>query len=164
MLDRLALVGRLAVRERGLELAQPVRVGPEGEAEAALALGVEVEQLAGELLRGAAGARLHRVPARAAELGERRVGAAGADVARDLRELLARDEDAVVALVLEVEVVARDAGDRLGLEAGEAREAVVLVDDDVARAQVGERAQRAAAGAGRGASRPCGGGSAGARG
>jgi len=31
------------------------------------------------------------------------------------------------------------------LEAGEAREAVVLVDDDVARAQVGERAQRATA-------------------
>ena len=44
-----------------------------------------------------------------------------------------------------IEVVAGDAGDGLGVEAGEAREAVVLVDDDVARAQVGERAQRAAA-------------------
>ena len=71
--------------------------------------------------------------------------AAGADVAADLRELVGRDEDAVVALVLEVEVVARDAGDGLRLEAGEARDAVVLVDDDVAGAQVGERAQRAAA-------------------
>ena len=46
---------------------------------------------------------------------------------------------------LEVEVVAGDAGDGLRVEAGEAREAVVLVDDDVAGAQVGERAQRAAA-------------------
>ena len=45
---------------------------------------------------------------------------------------------------LELEVVAGDAGDGLGVEAGEARDAVVLVDDDVARAQVGERAQRAA--------------------
>src|SRR5919112_811868 len=109
------------------------------------ALGVEVQQLAGELLRGAPRARLQAVPAPAAELAQRRVGAAGADVAADLRELLGGDEDAVVALVLEVEVVARDPRDGLRLEAGEARDAVVLVDDDVARAQVGERAQRAAA-------------------
>ena len=64
--------------------------------------------------------------------------AVGADVARDLRQLVDRHEDLVVALELEVEVVARDAGDGLGVEAGEARDAVVLVDDDVARAQVGE--------------------------
>ena len=51
-----------------LELAQPVRVGLERVAAAALALRVQVEQLAGQLLRGAAGARLHLVPARAAEL------------------------------------------------------------------------------------------------
>ena len=146
-LDRLALVGRLAVREVLLELAQPVRVGLERVAAAALALRVEVEQLARELLRGAAGARLELVPARAAELGQRRVRAVGADVARDLRELVDRQEDLVGARVLEVEVVARDAGDGLGVEAGEARDPVVLVDDDVARAQVGERAQQAAAAA-----------------
>ena len=101
-LDRLALVGGLAVREGGLELAQPVRVGRERVAAPALALGVEVEQLAGQLLRGAARARLHRVPALAAELGERRRVAAGADVAADLRELVDRHEDLVVALELEV--------------------------------------------------------------
>ena len=66
-----------------------------------------------------------------------------ADVARDLRELVGGHEDAVVALVFEVQVVARDAGDGARLEAREARDAVVLVDDDVAGAQVGERAQRA---------------------
>ena len=114
---------------------------------AALALGVEVEQLARELLRRAPGARLHRLPARAAELGQRRVLAAGADVARDLRELVGGHEDAVVALVLEVEVVARHAGHGLGVEAREARDAVVLVDDDVAGAQVGEGAQRPRRGA-----------------
>ena len=139
--------GGLRVGEGGLEVAQPVRVGREGEAVAAAALGVEVEQLARELLGRAPGARLHRLPARAAELGERRVLAAGADVARDLRELVDRHEDLVRALELEVEVVARDVGDRLGVEAGEAREAVVLVDDDVARAQVGEGAQQPAAAA-----------------
>ena len=163
-LDRLALVGRLAVRERRLELAQPVRVGLERVAAPALALGVQVEQLAGELLRGAAGARLDLVPARAAELGERRRVAVGADVARDLRQLVDRHEDLVVALELEVQVVARDAADGLRVEAGEARDAVVLVDDVVAGAQVGEAAQQAAAAARRPRRPPCAGGSAGARG
>ena len=72
-LDRLALVGGLLVGEGGLELAQPVGVRRVGEAGAAAALGVQVQQLAGELLRRAARARLHRLPALAAELGQRRV-------------------------------------------------------------------------------------------
>ena len=70
--------------------------------------------------------------------------AAGADVARDLRELVGGHEHAVVALVFEVQVVARDVRHGARLEAREARHAVVLVHDDVARAQLGERAQRAA--------------------
>ena len=111
---------------------------------AALALGVEVEQLAGELLRGLAGPALDRLPAAAAELGERRVGSAAADVAADLGQLVDGHEDLVRARVLEVEVVAGDVGDRLGVKAGEAGDAVVLVDDDVAGAQVGEGPQHAA--------------------
>src|SRR3954453_15599112 len=75
--------------------------------------------------------------------------AAGADVARDLRELVDRHEDLVRALELEVEIVARDAGYGLGVEAGEAREPVVLVDDDVAGAEVGEAPEQAAPAAGR---------------
>ena len=146
-LDRLPLVGRLGVRERGLELAQPVRVGLEGVPAPALALRVEVQQLAGELLRGPAGARLHRLPARAAELGEGRRVAVGADVAGDLRQLVRRHEDLVGALELQVQVVARDPGDGLGVEAREAPDPVVLVHDVVARAQVGERAQQPAAAA-----------------
>ncbi len=148
-LDRLALVGGLGVGELRLELDQPVAVGRVGVAAAALALGVQVQQLAGHLLGGAAGARLERVPARAAELGQRRVVAAGADVARDLRQLVGGDEDAVLAGVLEQQVVAGDAGHRARVEPGEAGDAVVLVDDDVAGAQVGEGAQGAAAAAAR---------------
>ena len=86
------------------------------------------------------------------------MGAAGADVAGDLGELVDRQEDLVRARELEVEVVARDAGDRLRVEAREARDAVVLVDDDVAGAQVGERAQRARGARPRPAPVRCGGG------
>ena len=121
--------------------------GPKAWPLRAAALGVQLEQLPGQLLGGPAGARLERVPAVPAELAQRRMGAAGADVAGDLGELVGGDEDAVVALVFEVQVVARDARHGARLEAGEAGDAVVLVDDDVARAQLGERAQGAAPGA-----------------
>src|SRR6185436_18702782 len=125
-LDRVGLVGRLAPREAALELDLPGAVLRELVPGPPAPLGVEVEQLAGELLGGAPGARLQRLPRLAAELAQRRVAGAGADVAADLRELVDGQEDAVGARVLEVEVVAGDAGDGLGVEAGEARDAVVL--------------------------------------
>ena len=75
------------------------------------------------------------------------MGAAGADVAADLGQLVDGHEHAVRAGVLEVQVVARDVGDRLGVEPGEARDPVVLVDDDVAGAQVREAPQTPRAGA-----------------
>ena len=75
------------------------------------------------------------------------VGSApGADVAAQLGQLVGGDVDAVLALVFEVEVVAADAADLARLEAGEAGDAVVLVDDVVADAQVAE-GEAAAAGA-----------------
>ena len=144
-LDRVALVGGLRERERVLELALPVGVDREGVALAPLALGVQIEQLAGQFLSRAAGPRLDRLPARAAELRQRRMRPARADVAADLGQLVDGDEHAVRAGVLEIQVIARDAGHRLGVEAGEARDAVVLVHDDVAGAQIGEAAQDAAA-------------------
>ena len=140
-LDRVELVGGLAVGERALELELPLAVGLEGVALARLALGVEVEQLAGELARRAARARLDRVPALRPERRELRRVAARADVAGDLRELVGGREDLVLAAVLELEVVAGDPGDRLGLEAGEAGDPVVGVDDEVAHPQVGEARQ-----------------------
>ena len=63
------------------------------------------------------------LPARAAELRQRRVSAAGADVAADLGQLVDRHEHPVRAGVLQVQVVAGDAGDGLGVEAGEPRDA-----------------------------------------
>ena len=140
-LDRVALVGRLGVGERVLELPLPVAVDREGVALAALALGVEVEQLAGQLLGGAAGAGLDRVPAGATQLGQRRVAATAPDVAADLGQLVDGHEHPVRAGVLQVQVVPGDVGDRLGVKAGEAGDPVVLVDDDVAGAQVREAAQ-----------------------
>src|SRR5581483_4845337 len=89
--------------------------------------------------------RLEQLPRLAAELRERRRLRVGADVARHLAELLVRNVKAVVAAEREQEVVARDARDLLRLEAEELADAVVLVDDVVAGAQVGERLERAPA-------------------
>ena len=141
-LDRLELVGRLAVGEAGLELELPLAVGGERVAGAPLALGVEVDQLAGERLGSAARLQLHLLPLLAAELRERRVAGVGAHVAADLVELVARHEDAVAVAVLELEVVARHAAHGLGLEAGEQSDAVVLVHHRGAGAEVGERCDR----------------------
>ena len=124
-LDRVDLVGGLAVGERALELQLPLAVGLERVSLARLALGVEVQELAGEVAGRAARARLDRVPALRSEGRELRGVAARADVAGDLRELVGGREDLVLAAVLELEVVAGDPGDRLGLEAGEPGDAVV---------------------------------------
>jgi len=55
-----------------------------------------------------------------------------------------RDVEAVLASKREQQVVARDVGDAARLEGEELADAVVLVDDEVARAQVGEALQSAA--------------------
>ena len=143
-LDRARLVLGLAVRELGLEPLDPLLVDVVGDPGPRLPLGVELEQLARHLAEVLAGAGLQVVPGLAAELRERRRVRVGADVARDLADLLVRDEDAVLAAEAEQEVVARDAGDLLRLEAEQLRDPVVLVDDVVARAQVGEARERAA--------------------
>ena len=134
-----------AVSRNGNERSSRSCHSPSGEKAkpaAGLALGVEVDQLAGHLAGGAARLRLHLRPALAAELRELRALAA-ADVAGDLRELLGRDEDLVAVAVLELEVVAGDAGDGAGVEAGEAGDPVVLVDDVLAGGEIAERGETA---------------------
>ena len=74
--------------------------------------------------------------------------AVGADVARELGQLVVRDEEPVLALELQVDVVARDAADRLRVEAEEAADAVLDVHDVVARPQVGRARERPAEAAG----------------
>src|SRR5260221_10567344 len=109
-----------------------------------LALRVEGDEVAGELLHRLAGARLDQLPGLAAELRERGRLRVGADVARELAELLVRDVEPVLALEGDQEVVAGHTGDLAGLEAEELADAVVLVDDVVADAELGEGLQRAA--------------------
>ncbi len=74
--------------------------------------------------------------------------AVDADVARDLADLLVRHVEPVLAAEGELEVVAGDARDLSRLEAEQLAEAVVLVDDVVAGAQLGERLERSAGGRG----------------
>ena len=83
----------------------------------------------------------HALPPSFESVGRLRVGA---DVAADLADLLVRDIDPVVAAVGEQQVVAGDARNLFRLEALQLRDAVILVDDVVACAQVGEALQRAA--------------------
>src|SRR4029079_2540817 len=89
-------------------------------------------------------ARLGRQPLLAPERREGRRLRVGADVARDLADLLVRDVEPVLATEGEKEVVAGDPGELLRLEAQKPADAVVLVNDVVAGAQVGERLQRTA--------------------
>ena len=143
-LDRGALVVGLAVGELGLEPLEPFRGEVVGHARRLLPPRVEGEQVARELPQRGARAVLQVLPGLAAELGERGRGAVGADVLRDLADLLVRDVEPVVATEAEEEVVAGHLGDGLRLEAEQLADPVVLVDDEVARAQVGERLERSA--------------------
>ena len=149
-LDRSRLVLGLAVRELGLEPFEPLVLEVVRDARRLLALRVEGDQLGGELPHGLAGAGPQVLPGLAAELRQRRRACVGADVLRDLAELLVRDIEAVVAPEREEEVVARDARDLLRLETEQLPDAVVLVDDEVACPEVregGERPAEAAVGA-----------------
>ena len=139
--DRGALILGLAVRELALEALDPLVVDVIGDSGLRLPLRVELNELAGHLAQVGARPRLQVVPRLAAELREGRRLRVGADVAADLADLLVRDVDAVVAAVGEQQVVARDTGDLSRLEAEELRDAVVLVHDVVAGAQVGEALQ-----------------------
>ena len=140
-LDRLELVRRLAVRERRFEPLEPVVREVEGDAGGVLALRVERQQLPGQLARGMAGAALDELPGAPAELRERRVPSIRTDVARHLAHLVVRHVQPVLPAEREQQVVARDPADGLGLEAEQLPDAVILVDDVVPRAEVGERPQ-----------------------
>ena len=137
------------MRELRLETLEPLAVDVVRDPRPRLALRVELQQLAGHLAQVLAGARLEVVPGFPAELRERGRARVGPDVARDLADLLVRHEHAVVAPEAEQQIVARDSGDLLRLEAEELSDAVVLVHDVVAGAQVGEAGKRAAGGRGR---------------
>src|SRR5439155_14482179 len=142
-LDRALLVLGLPIRELGLEALQPLVTQVEGLAFGLLAAGVERKEIARKLPQALAGPALQVLPGLAAELGERGRAGIRPDVARHLADLLVRDIEAVLAPEGEQQVVAGDAGDLLRLEGLQAADAVVLVDDVVARAEVGEALESA---------------------
>src|SRR5262249_58941035 len=109
-LDRALLVLGLRVRELGLHRLEPLVLELERLAFGLLAPGVESEQFAGELAQAGTGAALQVLPGLAPELGERGGPAVGADVARDLADLLVRDIEAVLAPQSQQQVVAWGGG------------------------------------------------------
>ena len=143
-LDRLQLVVRLAIRKRALEALEPVARQIEGLPNRLAALRVEREELPRELPDGRARAALEVLPRLATELRERRGLRVRADVARDLRDLLVRDVEPILAFEGEEEVVTGDSGDVLRLEAEQAPDPVILVHDVVADTEVGERLESTA--------------------
>jgi hypothetical protein len=146
-LDRALLVGSLDVREARFELLQEIRLDVVGHPGGPLALGIERDELARQLARAGAGACLDELPGLAAELRQRGRVAVRPHITRHFPDLLVRDVEAVVAAEGEEEIVARDPGDGSRLETEQVADPVILVDDKVARAQVGESLQ--------GAAKPC---------
>ena len=149
VVDGLQLVGRLFVREAAFELELPGRVGGIGVPFERCARAVQLHQLLGQVAHRAAHLGLGAHPLAAAEAGQRRVGIAGADVAADAVGLRHRDVQVVavgvvqqqelgVAGQLERRFLAGRGADRGAHQAAVAGDAVVDVDHQVARLQVGD--------------------------
>ena len=136
--DRRELVGRLLVGEAVLELLLPRRVGRERGAALLQALLVQDHQLLGDLGHRRPHLGLGALPGVAAEAAE--AGAVAAGVVADGVDLVGGDVEAIVALVLEQQVVAVDAADGPLHHAAVAGDAVLVVDDVVALLQVVEEA------------------------
>ena len=125
------LVDGLLVRERRLHLGLPWRVATEGVSLGVGARGVQREELLGEVVDRLADALLGTQPFRAAQLGQCR--ALATRVAGDPADLLDRHEDPVAAGERQLEVVAILAGAAAPQHLLVASDAMVDVDDEVAR-------------------------------
>ena len=145
VLDGGELVGGLLVGEAVLELALPGGVRVEGVAGRGLAVGVEFQKLAGDLLDGGLDARLLPLPFAAGEAVEFGRLALGADVFLHAVELVGGHVEFVRALIADVQKVA------VGAFRGQAHRAHVLADTVVfvyhvvADGEIGERGQLFAA-------------------
>ncbi len=140
--DRLELVGRLLVGERRLQLALPHGVGLEGVSLEGLPRGVGADQLVRHLLDRLLGARLGLLPRAGAEPVDRGPRALARGVARDQRELLHRDEQAVGLGVAELDAVGLLAVQGQPLHPAVDADPVVLVHHvvaDLERGQLGDR-------------------------
>ena len=117
----------------GAELVvEPVADGRARGASRSCALGRDLDQLGRHLADALLHARLARLPGAAAEpveLDRRLLGA----VARQELDVLDRQEQLVVAGIVDLQAVVRRAGGLDGLEPDEAADAVIDMDDEIAR-------------------------------
>ena len=94
-------------------------------------LGRDLDQFAGDLADAVLHPRLARLPGAAAEPVELDVALVGA-VARQQLDVLDRQEQLVAAVIVHLQAVVRRAGSLDGLQADEAADAVIDVDDEIA--------------------------------
>src|SRR5258708_18802212 len=105
-------------------------------ASSGLPLGVEPQELRGHVPHGLLDSLLDLLPAPAPELVHDGPGALGARILLDAVEGIDRNLELVPSLVGENHELPADPGHLQGLEAFEATDTVVLMDDQVADAQV----------------------------
>ena len=139
--DRRLLVGRLLEREAVRERLVVVRRERERVTLAGRALRVEVEELGRRVVRLARCALLRLLPLAAAELVERRGLRRRAAVAADQVEVRHRHIELRVVRVDELQELGRALAQVHGDEAEVAADPVLLVDDGVAGAHLGQVAQ-----------------------
>ncbi len=140
-LDRRLLVRRLVEAEAFGEGLVVVRLEPERVAVARRALRVQVEQLGGGVVRLPRGALLRLVPLVAAELVQRRRFGRGAAVAPDQVQVGDGNVELRVVGVDELQELGGTFAQVHRDEAEVAADAVLLVDDRVADAHLGQVAQ-----------------------
>ncbi len=148
LLDRVdgdGLVGRFGVAEARFELALPDGVGVEGEALAGAPLGVDLDEVARDVLDALLGAALEAVPGAGAQLGQAWLVALLAGVLVQLVQRRDVDEQLVAAGEEQAHRLLPLLADGDGLESGERADAVVHVDHEVAGREGLHVAQREAA-------------------
>ena len=128
----LELVGGVLIDERSLELLLQIAVGTEGETLLLAALGIELDQVAGDVLELALGARLHLVPGAAAQLAQPRFHALLSAVLGELVQGVYRDKDDVAVEIHQLYHLLHGAVDLGAHQAAKLAYAVVFVHDVVA--------------------------------
>ncbi len=127
------LVGRLLVREGGLQLVLPDGVGRERIALGHLALGVELQQVDGQRPHRASRPLASHTPVGAAQAVQRRRRAGAPYVPADAVGLLDRHEQAIALGVLQLEVFPLHGAQRLAHHPAEHADAVLHMHHQVAR-------------------------------
>ena len=139
--DRLQLIRRLLVGERGLQLVLPLRIRAKGVARHQLPCRVQPREVRRDDGHRLAHTSPRPRPLLRAEPRQSRRALRGADVARDTIHLGGGDVEPVLAGIAQLQVVALLVVDLPPHDAGEAGDAVIRVHDEVAGLHLGEEAR-----------------------